>query len=382
MVATLTALQFCFAITWVMYVIYLPALAAQAGIDKSWVPWILMMDQAIFAACDWAAGMYADRVGRVVGRIGDRMAAVTLASCAAFVALPWAAPALGSVAFVVLTAFWSVTSSALRAPPLALVSRHVPEHAHPRMAGLYLLGLGIAGAIAPYLGLSLKGVDPRIPFAAASVAVAVFALGIARAERARQAPAPATAPAGEGPMAIAPTLAFALAALLFAFGFQVHTAINSTPAYLRVATPEHLPQLLPVFWVGFSLAILPATLLPKRFGGVRVMVAAGVIGVLAAWFTALSLTFEPLIAAQLAMGAAWGVLLESAFAAALATGRGGREGGATGVILSVLAVAAFARIALVTAGIQKQPGVAEWLPLAPALAWGLGAALLLMRLRS
>src|SRR5688572_22153088 len=95
----LTALQFFFALTWVVYVIYLPALAAQAGIDKRYVPLILMMDQVIFIACDWAAGVYADRVGRAMARIGAPMAGAALASCAAFLALPWAAPALGAVPF-------------------------------------------------------------------------------------------------------------------------------------------------------------------------------------------------------------------------------------------------------------------------------------------
>ena len=70
MAAKLSALQLFFALTWVVYVIYLPALAAQAGIDKRFVPWILMMDQAIFIACDWAAGVYADRVGNAMKRIG------------------------------------------------------------------------------------------------------------------------------------------------------------------------------------------------------------------------------------------------------------------------------------------------------------------------
>jgi hypothetical protein len=53
------------------------------------------MDQALFIACDWAAGAQADRIGRLVGRFGVPMAAVALASCAAFVAMPWVAPAMG-----------------------------------------------------------------------------------------------------------------------------------------------------------------------------------------------------------------------------------------------------------------------------------------------
>ena len=149
MAAKLSALQLSFALTWVVYVIYLPALAAQAGIDKRFVPCILMMDQAIFIACDWAAGVYADRVAKAMKRIGEPMAMATLASCAAFLALPFAAPAAGAAAFLALTAFWSATSSALRAPTLALVSRHVPDGGSSWIAGVFLLGLGVASGLAP-----------------------------------------------------------------------------------------------------------------------------------------------------------------------------------------------------------------------------------------
>ena len=69
-------------------------------------------------------------------------------------------------------AFWSATSSVLRAPPLALVSRHVPGSKQPWVAGLFLFGMGVASGLAPYLTLALKGVDARIPFAMASVALA------------------------------------------------------------------------------------------------------------------------------------------------------------------------------------------------------------------
>ena len=41
--------QFFFATNWVLYVVYLPQLAAEAGISKEWVPWILVVDQVVFA---------------------------------------------------------------------------------------------------------------------------------------------------------------------------------------------------------------------------------------------------------------------------------------------------------------------------------------------
>ena len=178
----LALLQFFFALTWVVYVIYLPALAADVGIDRRYVPMILMMDQVIFLACDWAAGMYADRVARTFGRIGGTMAIATLVSCGAFILLPLIAPWASKSLFLFLTILWSVTSSALRAPPFAIVSRHANAASQPWVACSYLLGLGLASAIAPYIAIDLRQLDPRIPFALSSVGLALFALALARAE--------------------------------------------------------------------------------------------------------------------------------------------------------------------------------------------------------
>ena len=76
----LGAVQFLFALTWTVYVIFLPKLATQAGISKSAVVLILLLDQLIFAITDLAMGMAADRVSRLVGRLGHAIVGVTLVS--------------------------------------------------------------------------------------------------------------------------------------------------------------------------------------------------------------------------------------------------------------------------------------------------------------
>ncbi len=45
---TLAAIQFFFTLTWTIYVIFLPQLAAQVGIAKEAVLLILLMDKLIF----------------------------------------------------------------------------------------------------------------------------------------------------------------------------------------------------------------------------------------------------------------------------------------------------------------------------------------------
>ena len=370
--ALLALLQFFLALTWIVYVIYLPALAAQAGIDKRYVPMILLMDQVIFIACDWAAGVYADRVARAYGRVGGVMAVATLVSCVAFIALPYVAPGAGAVAFLFLTVLWSATSSALRAPPFVLMSRYSDKSRAPWVVGFYLFGLGVASAVAPYLGVKLKGIDPRIPFLLASTSLALCAYALSRAEQsfvAGGSDAPEPQPVSASRLA-----AFASAMVLLAIGFQVHFSINSSPSYLRFAPAATLPHLMPVFWVGFNIAAFPATWLVRRFTPTRVLATSGFLGAAALIACANAYSLEALVAAQLVAGAAWSAALMGAFALATELGSPGGEGAFTGALFSMLAIAAATRIALVVGEVPAQaPGL---LALLPFVAWTAAAAMI------
>jgi hypothetical protein len=357
-----------------VYVIFLPQLAEAAGIPRTQVIFILMLDQVIFALVDFAMGFAADRVARTFGRLGPLVVLLTLTSCLAFLLLPFVAPA-GAAAFLAFTVLWSVTSSALRAPPLMLLGKYAAQPAVPWLAGLSLFGLGVAGAVSPYLTVALKGVDPRLPFALSSIALALATCGIVWAERTlARAGAPATAPASLRIDAY--LLAFLAGAALLGMGFQVHFALNSAPQYLRFAKPADLEWLMPVFWIGFNLLMWPAALWVQRSGGVVVMAAGSVIGALASALAASAGGIEVLVAAQFVAGGAWGAVLMSAVAACIALGHTGREGAMTGGLFSLLALAAFARMALVAAQFNKDPQFADLLAWAPSAAWLLAAALL------
>jgi MFS family permease len=191
----LAVLQFFFALSWIVYVIYLPQLAESAGLPRSVVPWLLMADQLIFIIADAAVGIASDRAAAVLGRIGRWVAGATLLSMVAFVALPFVAPAAGPWGLCALTVVWAVSSSALRAPPLTLLGRYVAKPSRPFFIALMLLGSGIASALAPYLGLTLKQLDPRIPFVLSSLALAAVAFGMVAAERALAAGRGAAPPA-------------------------------------------------------------------------------------------------------------------------------------------------------------------------------------------
>lgn len=382
----LTGVQFLFAIGWIVYVIYLPALAEQAGLSKSAVPWLLLMDQLIFVVCDLAVGVWSDQAAGVLGRIGWGVLGVTLLSTVAFLMLPWVAPRGSAGLFVAITALWAATSAALRVPPLTLLGRYVGKPDVPWLMSLVLLGTGIASAVSPYLGLMLKGMDPRLPFALAGLSLAAITAGMVWAERAlsqqravaRAAELKAVAP----PRAllterdgVAPFSGFLLAALLAAAAAQVHTHLVAAPLYLRHAPATMLPVLMPVFWVGFNLALMPASLAVRRFGALPVMAGSMLVAAACSAGAWNATSLEALLPVQGLAGAAWGVGLMSGFSAAVFFGQVGREGFTGGALNSALAAAALSRIAMVTF-VAPAPVVAAQWGWVPALLFAVSAALL------
>ncbi|HWX85176.1 MAG TPA: MFS transporter [Xanthobacteraceae bacterium] len=364
----LAMLELVFALGWTVYAIYLPRLAASAGIAAGAVIYILMLDQAIFTVTDFAMGVAADKVSRLIGRLGHWVAAITLLSCAAFVALPYVAGTqLGPAAFLALIVIWAATSSALRAPPLMLLGKYAARPAIPYLASLAMLGLGIAGAVSPYLAITLAKQDPRLPFVIASVALVLTSLALAKVERALAKDAPAKAEPPKTVDRAIPIIVFALAMVIFALGFQLHFFFNSAPRFKQFTSD--VATLMPVFWVGFSIAMFPASLITKRWGGLPVMGLFGFIGAIAIVVMEFSGTFEVVVAAQLVAGAAWGCVLMSAFSAAAALGYTGAEGKTTGVLFSALALATFTRMATTASGALSDPSLAPLLHWAPVLCW-------------
>lgn len=273
----LAFLQLVFTLGWTTYVIYLPKLAAQVGIAPSAVILVLLLDQAIFTVTDTAMGIAADRVAALVGRLGVIVGLLTAVSCAAFAALPFVAGA-GAHAkgyFIGLIVIWAVTSSALRAPPLMLLGKYAARPSIPFLATLAMLGYGLAGAMSPYLGVVLRQIDARLPFVISSVVLLITTLALSRIERdlaKRAAPAKPSAP--PGPFGTMPII-FIAATVILALGYQLHFSINSAPFYLRFATRTELQWLMPVFWIGFNIAMFPASVIVKHRGGLVVMGVAG-----------------------------------------------------------------------------------------------------------
>jgi MFS family permease len=374
----LAVLQLFFNLCWTVYVIYLPALAAAAGFAPRTVIWILLLDQAIFTVCDFATGVVTDRVTRTLGKLGVYVVAATALSCAAFLVMPLFA-GFGAGTLMVLILVWTITSSALRAPPLMLLGKYARKPAIPFLSALAMLGYGVAGAVGPYLTITLRDVDPRIPFAAASIVLMLTTLGMITAERrlaASPRPAP-TAPAPSFGTMTTPAIVFALGMVTLALGYQMHFALDSAPLFLRFTKADQLQWLMPVFWIGFNISMFPASLVTRKFGGYAVMGVSALIGALAIIAAHLAQELGQMVVAQFAAGAAWGAILMSAFTAAFAIGENGGEGRMTGLLFSALALATFTRILTVATGFNTDPSLKAALEWTPTVFWTLAGAALL-----
>jgi MFS family permease len=368
-------LQLFFNLSWVIYVIYLPKLATQAGVSRGVVPWILLLDQVIFALCDWATGLASDRLANIVGRLGKIVAGVTAVSALAFLLLPLVT-GIGAAVFLVLTVIWAITSAALRAPPLKLLGRYTPPDQQPWVSSLFLLGIGISSTLAPFLAAWISAYDPRIMFAASAVSVVVVTWSIVWAEKTLARSSPPAKPAS-GKIQSATFFLFLAAILLLGIAYQVHFFINTEPLFRKFAHPTELPGLLSLFWIGFTLMMPPASVLTKRFGGTAVMAAGALVAAASAWAASQATGVLSVSVAQFICGGAWGAVTMSAVAAALRLGHTGNEGKAVGAVYSVMAVAAVARIAVVAGHFQHGSALAQALPWVPAIAW-LGAGFMLV----
>lgn len=377
----LALLQLFFTLGWTVYVVYLPQLAAKVGLPPGAVVVILLVDQAIFTITDTLMGIAADRMTPIVGRLSRVVIWLTVVSCAAFIALPFVAD-LGpnaKIALIALTMTWVVTSSALRAPPLALLGKFAAKPSIPFLTCLVMLGYGIAGAVSPYLGVALRNHDPRIPFVVSTVVLLLTALSMSWIERrlregklSEPERAPFVVPKSWGALA----LIFVAAMLVLALGYQLHFSVNSSQLFLRFAKQPDLQWLMPVYWIGFNIAMFPASFITRRLGGLLVIGCAGLLGAGAVFGMENAAGLNTMIAMQFLAGAAWGCILMSAVAAAIAVS-GGAEGKVLGLMFSALALATFARIAAVSGGLTKNAAYEAMLQWAPILCWALAGAALL-----
>jgi hypothetical protein len=132
-----------------------------------------------------------------------------------------------------------------------------------------------------------------------------------------------------------------------------------------------------VFWIGFNLAMFPASRSVGRMGALPLMALAAACGGLATLACAFASTKAVLLSAQFFAGACWGAASVAAYTAVMRFGRTGREGRFLGTLFAMLAVATLCRIAVAPSGLGALPEFKSLLPWLPAASW-LAAGLLLI----
>ena len=365
-----TAIQGLFALTWALYVAFLPGLLARAGLEAGLAIFFVLLDQAVFALSDWASGVYADRLTRTLRRIGPALTACAIFSSCALAALPWVAGLGVPVLLIAVTVLWTASSSALRAPVFTLLAQ-VGGAARPAgTVSLALLGIGVAGAIAPLFTRTLAQVDAGAALSVCALSLAIAALFASRLEAKGTPSAQPDAAATRAP-------AFFIAALVAvgAFGVQVHTVLLGVRA--AKAGAAWAPWWSPAFWTGFALGLVIAAFVGRVQGTappLRIGAASLVLGALAMSGAQVAGDTVLFAIAQLVSGAAWAVFTAVAVRAAMAYGGSLGIGSPLGLIFSALALAALARVALTVVGWQG----GDWVTWAPVIAFAACGGVLLL----
>ncbi len=411
--AWVLTVQCLLALSWTMYVLFLPGMLSEAGIDKRWFIYVLIGDQIVFAACDWAAGVYADRIATMWKRLGRVMIATTMLSSTALLLMPWIAKSGSAVLLLGVIFVWAATSSALRAPVFSLLGRiredaregaredahtrgreaAAPRRARARRAGMVsmaLVGISLAGAVGPYLTLWLKALDNRLPIAFSAVALALAGLWATRAEallpRQREVAGdsdPASMADLRVPTQARRQRAWSLAGtvLVAAFGTQLLTAIVAQPLY-RAFVGADAFLWVAWFWVGFGFGLIPGA----RIAASHRALAGAAIAIAIAWIAfaigASSASFVVLVIGTIVAGGGWGVFSTVAFSSAvsLSGGRASASGAGTasGMVFSAIAIATLLRMLCTATGFAKTPTIV-WLP---EIAWALASILLIVVART
>jgi len=371
----LAGVQFFFTLGWTVYALMLPGLLATAGIAASWLPMLLMADQLIFAVMDIGFGVAADRMGEGYRRLAKLLLVLSTLSAVAFMLLPLAAglsPGISPGILLGVLVVWVISTSVVRAPTLVLLAKRAKTVQQRGLVIWYIAGMGLASALSPFLGLWLKGADPRLPFTVSAVTLLLAVVVLLRASgKGGAAKGEENPPQPASFSAYAPLL---LVLGLAAFGFQIHAFVNAAPLYMAQAAKESLPWLMPLLWVGFFVTLIGVEPLVKRLGAMPMATLGILLTALSSYASAAVNGQNVLILLQLLAGAGWALAFAGLMEQAAVAGSRGAEGRFMGGFFAVTAICALARIAFATQWLPNLKEIQFVLPAALLLAAGLIAA--------
>jgi hypothetical protein len=339
------ALQFIAALTWTMYVLFLPGLFEQVGIDKRWILWMLVIDQVVFAVSDWYASAHTDRLLRRWRGVASPLMLLILLSAAMMAALPWVADLRQPALFVAVVVLWVIGSSALRAPAFSLLSEVGGLSNRAGTISWALVGLSLASALGPLLTLLLRQVDPHVPLALASSVLAMAALLTVRMTPQLDVPPQASGPARD-------VVGFVAVVYLAALGMQLHTALTGEMVAARFPQLP-LPAFRTIFWLGFAAGLLVAARAARAPNEHRAAVTAMLVGTVAMLLVRHAENLAAFAVAQALAGGAWAVVFTGLLVAAIQRGGEEAKGRYLGLLFMATALAAMTRLLVVVADLQR-----------------------------
>ena len=366
----LAGVQFFFTLAWTVYALQLPGLLATAGIAASWLPLLLMADQLAFAVMDVAFGVMADRMAEGYRRLACLLVVLSSLSAVAFALLPLVAGVAHEPLLAVL-AIWVVSTSVVRAPTLILLSKRAKAAQQADLVVWYASGMALASALAPFIGLWLKGVDPRLSFTISAVTLLVAVVVLLRVVG-KEVPVAEQEP--PRPASFAAYLPLLLVLGLAGSGFQIHAFVNASPLYQLHAGKEQLPWLMPLVWLGFFAMQVAAGPLLKRFGAMPVAAGGIVLTATASYAAGFVGNLGLLISLQLICGASWAMAFAGLMERASTAGLRGSEGLFMGSFFAVTALCTLLRIAFASQWLSDWKSSQFLLPAALLLTAGLIAA--------
>jgi MFS family permease len=358
----LASVQFFFTLGWTVYVIFLPGLLNAAGLAAFWLPILLMADQLIFAIMDIAFGVVADRMANGYRKLARLLLWLSTVSAAAFLFLPIFGP-VSPMLLIITLGIWVISASVVRAPTLVLLAKQAKAAQQGRLVVCYAGGMAAASALSPFIGVMLKGADPRLPFAISAITL-LIAVVVLLHFSGREAPKPD----GNEPPAITfkAYLPLLLALALASGGFQLHAFLNAAPQYLAHTSKENLPWLLPLLWVGFFVALTGVGTFIKRFGPLTVAVGGIVLTAFSSFASSAANSLALLVLFQLLSGIGWAAAFAGLMEQASIFGTRGAEGLFMGSFFAVLALTSFARIGFVSQWLPQSPILQKLQPTLPA----------------
>lgn len=367
----LTLIQFLFLLTWIVYAIYLERLLQGMGFSRQFALMMLILDQALFAVADIALGCWADRLIKQWKKFAPGLIVLNLLGCLSFMLLPFIAAQGSSTFFVAVTILWVLSASVLRTPLYAMIATRSNDQKSSASHAWALLGMGLASASAPYLGQSLTNLSPTLPFMLSGCSLALVSFSFLHKGF---LPNPPTKQATEAAPTPHSTALFKLLPIGLCLGLaaQLHLFINSGTLYKAFTQASELPWLLPIFWIGFSVVLFPASKWLNRLTPSLLLLIGGILGASSLILCSVAPNLPLLITGQLLTGCAWGLVFMGGLCAAGGWGQRGREGLFLGAWFAMLAIGTGIRVLLVMLGYAQLPNLT--VPLANSL-WLIGAVL-------